>query len=243
MNHKGSPDTTGRRAAAARDTLPGQRDALEPGTLGGVPVDPQGDENRDPPSGAPTTPPGTKRGAPPGRGDVPHPPEAAAAGLGSLHEVRAVFSDAARMQAAIGRLEISGFNRADLSLPEVDPPPERRTPESGAKAADTEDDARQARTLHTSTAASAAAMAAAGVTVATGGAMLPVVAAAVAAGAVIGGATYSISKVVSSGEQRDRDAKAASGTLVLSVRAPTNDMRTRAESILRAAGGHDLQVS
>jgi hypothetical protein len=45
------------RIRNARDSLPGIRDALPKGALGGVPTDPQGDENRDPPAGAPTSPP------------------------------------------------------------------------------------------------------------------------------------------------------------------------------------------
>jgi hypothetical protein len=36
--------------------LPGRRDGLPAGALGGVPVEPQGDENRDPPANAPTIP-------------------------------------------------------------------------------------------------------------------------------------------------------------------------------------------
>jgi len=39
------------------DRLPGRRDALPPGALGdGLPADPQGDENRQPPANAPTIP-------------------------------------------------------------------------------------------------------------------------------------------------------------------------------------------
>lgn len=38
------------------DRLPGQRDSLPPGALGGMPAEPQGDENRDPPANAPTPP-------------------------------------------------------------------------------------------------------------------------------------------------------------------------------------------
>ena len=53
------------------------------------------------------------------------------------------------MQAAVAGLEMSGFDRADLSLPEAMPPAERATPEAGAKPVDTEEDARQTRTLHT----------------------------------------------------------------------------------------------
>jgi hypothetical protein len=46
------------RIRNARDSLPGMRDALPKGALSGVPTDPQGDENREPPAGAPTSPPG-----------------------------------------------------------------------------------------------------------------------------------------------------------------------------------------
>jgi len=62
--------------------------------------------------------------------------------IGTLHEVRATFTDPDAMQNAVARLETSGFDRADLSLPEAMPPTERTTPESGAKAVDTEEDAR-----------------------------------------------------------------------------------------------------
>ena len=73
--------------------------------------------------------------------------------ISELHEVRGDFSSSEQMQEAIKRLTASGFDRADLSVPEVGAPVRRSTPESGAMEADTEDDARQARTLHTSTAA------------------------------------------------------------------------------------------
>ena len=82
--------------------------------------------------------------------------------IGALHEVRAAFGDPDAMQQAVARLEMSGFDRADLSLPEAMPPVERATPEAGAKPVDTDEDARQARTLSTSSAAAAAGLAAAG---------------------------------------------------------------------------------
>lgn len=50
-------DAVGQRIRTARDSLPGQRDAMRPGTLSGVPTEPHGDENRDPPTNAPTPPP------------------------------------------------------------------------------------------------------------------------------------------------------------------------------------------
>jgi len=44
------------RIRSARDSLPGQRNGLPKGALGGVPPEPQGDENRQPPPNAPTIP-------------------------------------------------------------------------------------------------------------------------------------------------------------------------------------------
>jgi len=39
--------------------------------------------------------------------------------IGTLHEVRATFSNPEAMQDAVTRLEMSGFDRADLSLPDT----------------------------------------------------------------------------------------------------------------------------
>jgi hypothetical protein len=161
--------------------------------------------------------------------------------IGALHEVRASFRDADAMERAIEKLEVSGFDRADLSLPEVTPPVERATPEYGAKPAETEADARQTRTLHTSGAAAVAGMAAAGVVIATGGAAVPAVAAAVVGGGLAGGAAYALSSAGNSEEQEDRERKAATGTLVLSVRAPTAAKRSEAAAILHATGAMDVE--
>jgi hypothetical protein len=157
-----------------------------------------------------------------------------------LHEVRARFDSSERMQDAAGRLALAGFDRADLSLPEPDA---GQTPESGAKELDSEEDARQARTLHTSGVGAAAALAAAGITVATGGAALPAVAAAVIVGGVAGGATFAVSTAANAGEQADRDARAAQGMLLVSARAPTEAKREEAAAILLEAGGMDIEIT
>jgi len=162
--------------------------------------------------------------------------------IGALHEVRARFRDPDAMERAIEQLEISGFDRADLSLPEAKPPIERATPEYGAKAPSDEADARQARTLHTSGAATAAGMAAAGVVIATGGAAVPAVAAAVVGGGLAGGVAYALSSSANSVEQEDRERKAAEGTLILSVHAVSEAKRGEATAILRAAGGVDVEM-
>jgi len=162
--------------------------------------------------------------------------------IGTLHEVRASFSSPDAMQNAVSQLELSGFDRADLSLPEVMPAARDATPEAGAKPVDTDEDARQARTLHTSGAAAAAGMAAAGVVIATGGAAAPAVAAAVLGGGLAGGAAWALSSVASQSEQEDRAVKAAAGTLVLSVRTPDAHKRAEAEAILRSTGGMGIGV-
>ena len=157
--------------------------------------------------------------------------------IGALHEVRATFADPDAMQAAVAELELSGFDRADLSLPEAAPSLAEDTPEAGAKPVDSEDDARQARTLHTSGAASLAGMAAAGVVIATGGAAAPAVAAAVVGAGLAGGLAHGLSSVANRDEQRDRESRAATGELILSVRTASGAKRTEAEAILRKAGG------
>lgn len=165
-----------------------------------------------------------------------------AGGVGTLREVRATFANPDQMQDAVSRLSVSGFDRADLSLPSPALVEGTETPEAGTKPASTESDARQARTLGASMAATAAAMAAAGVTVATGGAAAPAVAAAVVAGGAAGGSVFAIHGAADKMEQNDRDTRAATGNLVLAVRAPTDAKRAEAEAILRASGATSIEV-
>lgn len=162
--------------------------------------------------------------------------------ISAVHEVRGSFAASELMQDAIRQLSLAGFDRADLAVPEAAPPAARSTPESGALEADTDDDARQARTLHTSTAAAVAALAGAGITVATGGAAAPAVAAALIAGSAVGGATYAVSSAANEQEQVELDVRAALGKLILSVRTPTEAKRSQAESILRSAGATEIEV-
>jgi hypothetical protein len=166
--------------------------------------------------------------------DIPHPAIA-----GTAHHVRARFADSDRLQDALAQLSMAGFDRADLSLPEQQVP-SRATPETVARPADTDEDARQLRTVHSSTGAAVAAMAAVGVTLATGGGAAPAVAAAIAAGGVTGGGIFAITSVFNAGEQNTRDRDAADGTLILAVRAGDAAQQEKAASILRAAGGTDL---
>jgi outer membrane lipoprotein SlyB len=161
-------------------------------------------------------------------------------GITTLREVRATFATPEKMQDAVSRLSMSGFDRADLSLPSERLVEGQETPEAGTKPASTEMDARQSRTLGASTAASVAALAAAGATVATGGAAAPALAAAAVAGGVVGGAVFAGHDVANRVEQLDRDERAQTGHLVLAVRTPTESKRSEAEAILRSAGASEI---
>jgi hypothetical protein len=160
----------------------------------------------------------------------------------TLHELRATFSNSDQMQDAVSRLSMSGFDRADLSLPSPGLIQGAETPEAGTKPASTDTDAQQGRVLGASTAAAAASIAAAGITIASGGAAAPAIAAAVVAGGAAGGTLFAAHHTADVIEQADRDDRASTGDLVLAVRATTEEKRSAAEAILRAAGATDIEV-
>jgi hypothetical protein len=146
------------------------------------------------------------------------------------------FESSAQMEDAIARLTLLGFDRGDLSIAEA--ATEGRAPLDGeeSKTAYTEQDARQARTLHVSGAAAAAALAGAAITIGTGGLGAAAVGVALAAGAAAGGGAFAVSTAANAEEQQDRDDKAASGGLTLTVRVQTPELRGKAEAALRDAG-------
>jgi hypothetical protein len=165
-----------------------------------------------------------------------------AASIITLREVRATFANSAQMQDAVSRLSMSGFDRADLSLPSPGLVQGMETPEAGTKAASTDTDAQQARTLGASTAAAAASMAAAGIAIASGGAAVPALVAAAVAGGAAGGVAFAAHHTADITEQADRDNRATNGDLVLAVRATTEENRSEAEAILLAAGATDIET-
>ena len=155
----------------------------------------------------------------------------------AVDEVRGLFPSDSALQDAISRLSMAGFDRADISIPDAAPTTTAAvTPDQGAENPNTEDDSRQARTLHTSMAASVGAMAAAGVVIATGGAALPAVAAAVAGGAGLGAVTQGITGATDAAQHGSREQAASRGELALSVRLTSPAKRTAAEEAMRQAG-------
>lgn len=138
------------------------------------------------------------------------------------------FRDRAALDSALSRLEGSLFQRADLSV--------RGPGERHASNAVRDDDARNLRTLGTSTASAGAAIAAAGVVIATGGAALP----AIAAAAAVGGATAAAGTAVGVAATPDDPAEPTAGApdeaAVLVVNAAGAEKVAKAEELLREAG-------
>lgn len=163
--------------------------------------------------------------------------------IGATGALRATFATSDQMQDAVGKLTLSGFNRADLSVPTQPAGSEEATLSTESKPPATEQDARQIRTLGASTAASVAAIAAAGVTIATGGAAAPAIAAAVMAGGAAGGGIFAATGAANNAEQHERNERAAKGTLILTVRTPTPSKRVEAEAILQAAGATNIETT
>jgi hypothetical protein len=161
----------------------------------------------------------------------------------AVAEVQGTFASDAALQDAVARLTQSGFDRADLSLPDAQPAASEATPEQGAGAVTTDTDQRQARTLGTGLAASAAGMAAAGAVIATGGAAAVAIGAAGAAGLGAGGLAEAVGGAASKAGRETRDAAGVRGELVLTVRATDTNQQALARSILQAAGASKVDVA
>jgi hypothetical protein len=160
----------------------------------------------------------------------------------AIREVQGIFPNDAALQDAIGRLTRAGFDRAAISLPAANPRAEQATPSAGADNPNTEDDTRQSRTLQTSMAASVGAMAGVGVTIATGGAAALAAAAALGLGALAGGAVSAAHQVADAAQDERRDARAATGTLVLSATAHDSDAVLKATSAMQQAGASRVET-
>jgi hypothetical protein len=152
----------------------------------------------------------------------------------SAPQVCGEFHGKEGMEDAIMRLEGTFFDRSQISVRV--PGREDESAYSGRETPVQEDDARNLRTLATSTAAAGTAMLAAGVVVATGGAALPAVAAAAAAG----GATVAAGEVAGAGAtpggETEQQQAADRGGVIVMVNADTPEKQAKAEEIMKAAG-------
>ncbi len=146
----------------------------------------------------------------------------------AVPQVCAEFRNAEQMETALQRLEGSAFQRADLSA--------RRPGQPGDEDVTREDDARNLRTLGTSTAAAAAGMAAAAVVVASGGTLAPVVGAAAVAAGATGAAGEAIGQAAAPGGQTAQRHAADHGGLIVVVHAASEEKRAQAEAIMRDCG-------
>jgi hypothetical protein len=144
------------------------------------------------------------------------------------------FHDKDRLDEALSRLEGSAFQRADLSVRVPGREDDRAF--SGQEEPMREDDARNLRTLGTSTAAAGLAMGAAGAVIATGGAALPAVAAAAAAGGATLAAGGAAGAAAAPDGATEQQQAAEQGGVVLMVHADTPEKQAKAEEVMRACG-------
>jgi hypothetical protein len=158
-----------------------------------------------------------------------------------VQEVQAIFPSDATLQEAIGRLTRAGFDRAAISLPATNPPAKDATPSAGAENPNTEDDAQQSRTLHSSMAGAVGALAAAGATIATGGAAALALAAAAGAGLVTGGAVSVVHRAVDAAQSDAREDAAQAGQLVLAVNVSSPEDTSLAEAAMHEAGASRVE--
>ena len=154
----------------------------------------------------------------------------------AVEEVQAIFADQDRLEAAMGALNASGFDRADFSLPAARPSAGDATPNAGAENPTTREDRAQIRTMGSSMAAASAAMVGAGIVLATGGLALPAVAVAAGAGLAAGGAVEGMHHASDTVQRDGRAEAAAAGELVLAVRLKDPAQLSRVEAVLREHG-------
>lgn len=156
----------------------------------------------------------------------------------SVEEIHATFPNDAALRDAISGLTHAGFHRDRMRLlhPEAAP----ASANAASEHPTTEPEARQMRTLHSSTAAAAAAMAGAAAVVATGGAALPAVAAAAGAGLAAGGGVYAATGAADAADAASNDSLAGAGRLQLAVTLTAADDPAFVEATLRRAGATDL---
>lgn len=153
-----------------------------------------------------------------------------------IYEVQGVFPSDATLQEAIAQLGQAGYDRADMSLPDVDPAPSEATPEGSAENPTTDADKRQVRTNFVGIAGFVGAAAAAGAAVASGGTLVPAIAAAALGGGAAVAAGETIGVAADAAQVAERDQKGREGRLVLACRTSSREQGEQVEQIMQAAG-------
>ncbi len=150
-----------------------------------------------------------------------------------VQELQAYFPNDATLQDAMGRLTLLGFDRADLSLPDMHSA--EATPDQ-ADAATSDIDSKQVRTMASGITGTAAGMAVAA-TLATGGLAAPLVAAGAGLSALgVAAATTGVGVAADQAGSSERDRLGAEGKLILAVRIRTQEQTRNATEALNGAG-------
>lgn len=162
----------------------------------------------------------------------------------TVQEVQGWFPGDAALQAALGKLELAGYDRAELSLPEeqVVADPAAATPNEGATAPSDAVDKQQVRTMATGMAGFAGAAAAAGAAVATGVGIPVAIGAAAAAGIGAAAVSEGTGQAVDQVQVAERNRRGAAGTLVLAVHVTDQTKAGQVAQIMRENGATQTKL-
>ena len=172
-----------------------------------------------------------------------------------VREAVAVFSDANDLETAVNDLEISGFDRAGISVLGSDKAIKERIGHLYHSVVEAEDDAEAPRSAFVSQGSRLEAEASAitfplfigglaGVfaVVASGGALAAAIAATILGSATGAGLGALLARTIARRHLRQVQQRLSQGGLLLWVNVPTKDAETRAFSVLGRHGGQDLHV-
>lgn len=162
---------------------------------------------------------------------------------GTVQEVQGWFPNNDTLQAAIDKLTLAGYDRADFSIPEEQAftDPAAVTPNEGAEAPSTPIDHQQIRTMNTGMAGYAGATIAAGAVVATGGAAALAVGAAAAAGLGVAAVSAGIGQAADKAQVDEYDRRGAAGTLMLAVHVTDQGKADQVSQIMRENGAMETK--
>lgn len=157
-----------------------------------------------------------------------------------VQEVQGRFPNDARLQDALSRLTLAGYDRADFSLPE-EQPGLASTPNEGQNAATDDIDKTQLRTMGSGMASFAGASAVAGATIATGGAAGIATLAAAAVGLGAAAAATGLGKAIDQADVDERNRRGALGKLILAVRTRSEEQVRQVTEIMQQTGADDVR--
>lgn len=181
--------------------------------------------------------------------------QTAAEKIETTREAVGIFHDVIQLEEAVGELQSSGFDRAQISLLAGEEAVIEKLGAVYEKTQDAEDDPAAPRTAFVSKGSIAetktlatgllvyvGAIAATGAVVASGGTLGPIIAAAAAGGGASGAIGFALTRLLGDKKAKDMQEQLDHGGVVVWVQAPSPTEESKACEILRKHGAADVHV-